>query len=562
MRSLLTGRKTKLLRLYNNLESFVGSSLHPQIILTEEEALIKQKCESSFYEFLKHAWIHVEGREYIDGWHIQAMCEHLQAIRKLEIKNLLCNLPGRTGKSTLFNVMFPAWCWALEPGLRFLFVSYSEKLTIRDSIKCRSLIGSSWYQKFWSDKFTISKNVDNQHQFKNSEFGARIASSVGGTITGEGGDIQCFDDPNNIQTVHSPVIREGTNDFFDFTLSSRYTRASLLRRLVVQQRTHTNDLSGHILAKEDPSWVFLCLPMEFILSKRSMTIPLPMSNGRVWTDPRKKEGELLWPQDINEERLAVIKSNFRNDSYTISAQLQQSPSPVEGGLLKAEWFKPWKLPFYPEFEFILQSWDTAMTSGKLSCFSACTTWGVFKDRKTGIMNIMLLSLFKEQIEYPELRKAAIRLAHNYEDVYLDEPISGHKPPHLILIESKMSGYDLLPDLMRANLPVMGFNPNPHGNKIGRCRMVSHLMENGLVWLPTEPPGFRHYTQDSKLFLEAAINFPEDRSGKPTNDIIDSMSQAFIRLTTTGWISNSYDPVYEEETNWKNEENRYGNVLRK
>jgi phage terminase large subunit-like protein len=197
----------------------------------------------------------------------------------------------------------------------------------------------------------------------------------------------------------------------------------------------------------------------------------------------------------------------------------------------------------------------------MSCFSSCTTWGLFKDKKTGVMNILLLSLFKEQIEFPELRKAAIRLAHNYEDNYLDEPIEGHKPPHLILIEKKANGQDLLSTLMRANLPVIGFNPNPHGNKIGRCRIVSHLIENGLVWLPTEPPHHKYYTQDSQLFIEAAVNFPEDQSGKPTNDIIDSMSQAFIRLISTGWLSNSDDPRNEPEEDWKHMENKYGNVWR-
>jgi len=554
---LILGRTSRLSRLHTNLESYIASNLTIPTSLSDEDQLLKERSEASFYEFVKNAWINVEGREYIDGWHIQAMCEHLQAVQKMEIRNLLCNIPPRMGKSTVFSVLFPAWCWAIEPSLRFLYVAYSETLTVRDSIACRRLIGSEWYQNLWGDKFTIFRNVDNKHKFNNNKYGYRLASSEGGTITGQGADIICYDDPNNVETVHSSVIREGTNDFFDFTLSNRYSRESLLRRLITQQRTHMNDLTGHILSKNDPSWIYLCLPMEFERSRRSTTIPLSMSNGRIWTDPRKKEGELLWPEDINAKALERIKLNFRNDSYTIASQLQQRPSPAEGGLLQADWFKPWTEKYSPEFEYILQSWDTALTTGKMSCYSACTTWGVFKDRKTGIKNIMLLSLFKEQLEYPDLRKAAIRLAHNYEDVYFDEPIYEHKPPHLVLVEEKMNGYCILQDLMRANLPVMKFNPNKHGNKIGRCRVISHLIENGLVWLPTEAPAHKYYTEDSQMFLEAAVNFPEDRGGKPTNDIIDSMSQAFIRLTSMGWVANTYDPVFEAETNWKNMEKKYG-----
>lgn len=542
----------------------MAANLPQKTPLTDEDALIKEKCEASFYEFVKNAWQLVDGREYIDGWHMQAMCEHLQAVQQMEIRNLLCNLPPRMGKSTLFSVLFPAWCWTIEPTLRFLYVAYSEKLTLRDSINTRRLIASDWYQRLWKDKFTISRKVDNSHLFKNDKQGYRLSTSVSGTVTGEGGDCIIFDDPNNMETVHSSVIREGTNDFFDFTLSNRYTRESLLRRLVTQQRTHVNDLTGHILSRNDPSWVFLCLPMEFERSRRASTIVLPMSNGKVWKDPRTKEGELLFPQDVGQEGLQRIKFNLRNDSYNISAQLQQRPSPAEGGLLKAEWFKKWTEPFYPEFEYILQSWDTALTTGKMSCYSSCTTWGVFKDAKTGVKNVMLLSLFKEKIEYPELRQMAMRLAHNYEDIYMDDPIKGHRPPHLILVEEKVNGYCILQDLMRANLPVMRFNPNPHGNKIWRCRIVSHLMQNGLVWLPTEPPSYKHYTEDSQIFLDAAINFPEDRSGKPTNDIIDSMSQAFIWLTSRGWVSNTEDPDFEENSDWDKvmyRENRYGNVWR-
>jgi hypothetical protein len=549
---------TKLAKLVNNIEKFKNANIFEKIPLSDEEYLIKEKCESSFYEFVKNSWLHVEGREYIDGWHIQAMCEHLQALYKMEIRNLLCNLPGRMGKSTIFSVLFPAWCWAIEPGMRFLYVSYSETLTLRDSRYCRRLIASEWYRKIWGDKFSILRSTDNQHRFDNNKHGYRIASAMGGTITGQGADIVGYDDPNDVEKVHSELSRNRVNDFFDFKLSNRYSRASLLRRFVTQQRTHISDLTGHILAKNDPRWIFLCLPMEFEPSRRSTTIPLPMSKGKVWSDPRKKLGELLWPEEITHETLKIIKLDFRNDSYTISSQLQQRPSPVKGGVLKADWFRKWVKPFYPNFEYILQSWDTALTAGDTSCFSACTTWGLFRNEENDYMNIMLLSVFKEKLLYPDLRKAAVRLSRNYEDVIFDDPIEGRNQPHHILIEEKMNGYCLFQEFLRAGLPVLKFNPTPHGNKIGRCMIVSHLIENGLVWLPMEGPSYKNYTEDSQIFLEAAVNFPEDKSNKPTNDIIDTMSQAFIRLMSTGWVANTYDPSFEREQNWKAINNRYGN----
>lgn len=361
------------------------------------------------------------------------------------------------------------------------------------------------------------------------------------------------DDPNNVLSADSEVIRTSTNEWHDFVMSSRHAgTVDQFRRLVVQQRTHERDVTGNILAKDDNRWVHLCLPMEFEKFNKCTTVPLRSTGKKSWEDPRKKEGDLLWPEGMDKEALRLFKTkDFNNDSYRIAGQLQQRPSPAGGGILKEEWFKPWKERDLPDFEYTLQSWDTALTSNVDSCFSACTTWGIFKD-KGGINNIMLLSVFRERVEYPDLRKMATRLAANYEDVYIDEPIVGRNPPNLILIEAKVSGYSLLADLMRANLPVMRFDPGKFGDKIGRCRLVSHLMENGLVWLPTDSPAHEFYTEDSQMFLEAAVTFPKAES----NDIIDSMSQAFIRLTSTGWILNKEDPPFNYEPDWKNRDRPY------
>lgn len=516
--------------------------------LTEEELETKELCEQSFLLFVEKAWPIIEGNApFIYGWHIQAICEHLEALFYLDINRLVINLPPRVGKSNICSVLFPAWVWINDPGSRFLYSSYAQVLSIRDSVKCRRLIQSNWYQRLWGNKFKLMGDVNTKLRFDNNKSGYRIASSVEGSNTGEGGHYEIVDDPNNVKTIDSEVTRTSTNEWHDFVMSSRYSGTlKLFRRLVVQQRTHEKDVTGNIIAKNDSRWIHLCLPMEYEVNRQCITVPLRSTKGKLWKDPRKKEGELLWPQGLDQESVRLLKSkDFNNDSYRIAGQFQQRPSPAGGGILKEEWFKPWKENDLPAFEFILQSWDTALTGNVTSCYSACTTWGVFKD-KGDISNIMLLSLFRERVEYPELRKMAVRLYNNYEDNYVDEPIVGKNSPDLILIEGKVSGYSLLADLMGANIPVMRFDPGKYGDKIGRCRIVSHLIENGLVWLPTESPKHEFYTSDSELFLEAAITFPNAES----NDIIDSMSQAFIRLTSTGWVTNKEDPKPPQSNPWE------------
>jgi phage terminase large subunit-like protein len=359
------------------------------------------------------------------------------------------------------------------------------------------------------------------------------------------------DDANSVTSSESLAAREAVTSWYDYTMTTRFSNFKTGRRLVIQQRTHSHDLSGHILNKDDDNWVHLRLPMEFEKNNRCVTIPLPSSGNHPWRDPRRNDGDLLWPEGIGEKELEDIKAGFHYDSYRISGQLQQRPAPSGGGIFRRDWFKIWKEKDLPDIEFTLQSWDTALTSGVDSCYSACTTWGVFED-KGGIKNIILLSTFREKLEYPELRKMATRLALNYDDVYLDEPSVGRNKPDMILIEAKVSGYSLLQDLMQANLPVMKFNPNKYGDKIGRARLVSHLIENGLVWLPTVSPKCEFLTEDSQIFLEAAELFPKGDGA----DVIDSMSQAFIRLTTTGWVYNKEDPQREREPAWNDQKPYY------
>jgi len=522
--------------------------------LTDEEIEQRSVCEASFLLFVEKAWPVIEGNApFIYGWHVQAICEHLEALFDLDISRLIINCPPRVGKSNICSVLFPAWVWANEPSSRFLYSAYAQVLSVRDSVKCRRLVQSSWYKRFWGNKFKLMGDVNNKLRFDNDKTGYRIASSVGGSNTGEGGHYEIVDDPNNIKTIDSEVTRQDTNEWHDFVMSSRYSGTiNQFRRLVVQQRTHEKDVTGNVLAKNDSRWIHLCLPMEYEKNRQCITIPLRSTHGKLWKDPRKKEGELLWPQGLDKKSIILLKSkDFNNDSYRIAGQLQQRPSPAGGGILKEEWFKPWKQKDFPDFEYILQSWDTALTGNITSCYSACSTWGVFKD-KGEIRNILLLSLFRERIEYPELRKMAIRLYNNYEDNYVNDPILGKNNPDLILIEGKVSGYSLLADLMSANLPVMKFDPGKYGDKIGRCRIVSHLIENGLVWLPTEFPKHEFYTADSEMFLEAAINFPNAES----NDIIDSMSQAFIRLTSTGWLINKEDPRPSQNNAWEKDNKSY------
>jgi predicted phage terminase large subunit-like protein len=442
--------------------------------------------------------------------------------------------------SSLVSVAFPIWCWIKNPELQFLYISYIAKLAIKDSVKCRRVIDSYWFQQHFGHKFKLAGDVNSKTRFDNNKSGHRIATSVGsGGVTGDGADIIVLDDPNNAHDVMSDVKREGTNEWADFTLSTRLNDQKTGRVIIVQQRLHAQDYTGHVLDKDLPDLVHLMLPMEFDVSRKCFTVPLPGTDGKPWCDPRKDEGELLWPARIGEKELESLKAEM-NDPYVVSGQLQQSPSPQEGGIIKKEWFQWWKEPEKPRFEFLLQSWDTALSTKPTACYSTCTTWGVFKDQH-GVSHVILASRWRGRVEYPDLRRMAIRLARFIYDTRYDVPAPEDYilRPHMILVEAKANGLSLIQDLNRAGLIVNRFDPNKNmGDKVARLRLCTSILEAGRVWLPARGPNFTSLVPYAAEFLQSCLLFPNDES----NDDVDSMSQALIKLMSNGAIGNPDDEV--------------------
>lgn len=508
----------------------------------EEEwvRLEREKCENSFAYFIKTFWPYMGGgEEYIHGWHIDDICAHLEACFRGDISNIIINIPFRMSKTILCSIAFPAQVWTKAPNKSFLCCSYSERLATDASLKCRNLIMSPLYQKFWGHKFQLSKDNNNKTNFTNDKFGERISSSVGGTNTGFGADFIIIDDPNNATDGESEAIRESTNTWWSTTMPSRVKNFNKVCKIIIQQRIHTRDLTGYILEGKPKNLVYFRLPMEFEPWDRCKTIVLPHTGGQVWCDPRTKEGELLCPARINTEVLEELKAQLRSE-YVISGQLQQRPSPSSGGIYKRDWFKIFKQAELPRFDFVIQSWDTALSTKDGACYSACITLGIFEDENY-IPQIMLIHSWSGRVEYPELRRRAQRFYMNCYDVDLDEdPWPGIKS-HMVLIEGKANGDSLLQDLHHSGIPVHRFNPNAVGDKLKRARIASGLVESGRFFIPGIPPNYENVFKFGDKFINACATFPNNES----NDIVDALSQAIIYIQDRGFVENSRNLIIPE-----------------
>ena len=461
----------------------------------------------SLKEFTKRSWGTIEpGREFHDNWHIDAISEHLQAVVEGKIRRLIINIPPRHMKSISVAVALPAWTWTIQPEKRFLFASYASSLSIRDSVKCRRLIESPWYKDHFGGMFSLTGDQNQKQRFENDKTGQRIATSVDGALTGEGGDIIVIDDPHNVREAESSTVRQGVLDWWDQAMQTRLNDPKTGSFIIIMQRVHEKDLTGHILANElGQDWDHLCLPARYEIGHPT----LPHSS-LGFTDPRTKEGELLWPARIDEVTLSQLERSL--GTYASAGQLQQRPMPKGGGILKAEWWVPWESPILPDIEYIIQSWDTAFSIKERSSYSARTTWGVF--RKNGQMNVMVLEMWYDRVTYPELRRIAQEAYNSYE-------------PDAVLIEKKASGQSLIQDLRVAGVPVIEYMPDR--DKEARAHASSALLEDGRIYYPSD----KNWAKD---LIDICAAFPATEN----DDIVDTCTQAWLRLRKGWFVTHSED----------------------
>ena len=466
----------------------------------------------SLKEFTKSSWQAIEpGRDFYDNWHIDAVSDHLQAVVEGDIKRLIINIPPRHMKSISVAVALPAWAWTIQPEKKFLYASYAGSLSIRDSVKCRRLLDSRWYKEHFGETFKLTSDQNQKQRFENNKTGARIATSVDGALTGEGGDIIVIDDPHNVRESESSTVREGVLEWWDQAMQTRLNDPKTGAFIIIMQRVHENDLTGHILSNElGDEWDHLCLPARYEVGHPTIT-----RSTLNFFDPRTKEGELLWPDRIDDKTLANLERSL--GSYAAAGQLQQRPMPKGGGILKAEWWVPWEKEELPSnIEYVLQSWDTAFSTKENSSYSARTTWGVF--RSNGQVNVIVIDMWYDRVSYPELRKIAQESYEEWE-------------PDAVLIEKKASGQSLLQDLRMAGIPVLEYSPDR--DKQARAHASSALLEDGRIYFPFN----KKWAKD---LIDICAAFPAGDN----DDIVDTCTQAWLRLRKGWFVTHSND--YEED----------------
>jgi predicted phage terminase large subunit-like protein len=407
--------------------------------------------------------------QFAMNWHIEIIAAKLMALRAGKIRRLIINMPPRYLKSLLASVAFPAWCLGHDAAAQILCVSYAQELADKLSRDCRRILTSDWYRRIFPTR--LSQERQAVPEFETTAQGCRLATSVGGVLTGRGADLIIIDDPLKPEQALSQTQRRAANEWFDHTLYSRLNDKLAGATVVIMHRLHEDDLVGHVMAQED--WEVVSFPA--IAEDHETQLVDTVWGPKLLT---RRQGEALHPA---REPLAMLE-HLRQmiGEYNFAGQYQQAPTPLGGGLVKAAWFKHYgarALP--PSFDRIVQSWDTANKATELSDYSVCTTWGIAgKD-------LYLIDLLRRRMEYPELKR---EVRAEYERFR----------PSVVLIEDKASGTQLIQELTQEGLYAIT-RYHPQTDKVMRMHAQTAMIENGFVHLPDTAPWLAPYLHEMTVF---------------------------------------------------------------
>lgn len=463
------------------------------------EVLAAERARRSLTDFVRLFWPIVEPRTpLIWSWHLDAICEHLEAVSAGFVRRLIISVPPGHMKSLLVSVFWPSWIWANSPEWRGLFASYAEALAVRDATRCRVIIESPLYRRAYCEprEWAMLEDQNAKAEYGNTARGYRVSVGVGGKATGLRGDAVVVDDPLNAMDALSAAARARVVEWWDLAMSTRQNDPRKSVQVVIAQRLHEEDLTGHLLARG--GYEHLCLPSEFEPERRAVTC------GGAWKDPRAEEGELLFPERFPRAVLDDAKETLGSADY--AGQHQQAPTPRGGGMFRAEWWRRYRQLPRNAGRFIA-SVDCAFKGGPGSDFVAVQVWAC-----VGAARYLVWSS-RRRLTFSATRALVEHVAREW-------------PLDAVLVEDKANGPAIV-DSLRDMVPgVLGMNPGAAG-KEARAQAITPAVEAGQVWIPEDPSGNVQVWRAGASAWSETGGWELDGPGSPVQAFLDELG-AFPR----------------------------------
>lgn len=463
--------------------------------MSMDQQSLDAALRSDFESFVSKVFTHLNpGAPFRDNWHIQLLANRLERARHGDIKRLIVNIPPRSLKSTICSVAWPAFILGHNPSAAIIGVSYSQQLASDLSRNFIRVITSDWYGRIFPEcRFTKMT----EDLVETSKGGKRRATSTEGSITGLGAGLIIVDDPMSTSAATSEAEREKVTRFYQQSLFSRLNDKVNGTIVILHQRLHEDDLSGHLLSSNPGGWTHINLPA---IATQDELIDI---DGR--RTHQRRVGDVLHPE--HEPMSALDEAKRTMGSLQFEAQYQQAPVPDKGNLVQRDWFKLVDSAPDRSAGQIIQSWDTAYKDDPSCDYSVCTTWLRSKS------NHYLIDVYRERRNFPDLLRDAKAL------------YAKHRPD-CVLIEEQGTGITMIQALKELSHSGIIARKSKDDKK---TRLVSVLptIEAGDVCLPRHAPWLAE-------FLGELCGFPARRH----DDQVDSVSQylLWVRDQVPGLIS--------------------------
>mgnify|MGYP002764733854 FL=1 len=450
----------------------------------------------------------VPGSKYLNNWHIDVICDAIMDMYEGGNNRLMINMPPRYMKSLICSIALPAWILGHNPKAQILCVSYNDELADKFAMNCRDVMQSDWYRELFP-MTRLHQSRQSVNDFATTRGGGRMATSIGGTLTGRGADWIIIDDPQKSVDASSESGRTKLNEWYGSTLYSRLNDKATGKILLVMQRLHQDDLSGHLL---DSGNQFKVIKLPVIATEDESWIVKNRISGKTRVITRAK-GELLHPEREDMDVVMGIKNSM--GEYAFVAQYQQDPCPPEGGIIKESWLKYYTMAQATEIDpikyfRIFLSWDTANKTGEQNAYSACCV--ILMTRENNKYKYYLLDVIRGKWEMPELIKQVQRL---YDTWKYDK---GGQYLVRLLIEDMASGTQLI-QMLSAQRDHRGYRfaiepIKPNTDKVSRLIGASAYIENGTLLFPQDPQPWW------PEFKKELLGFPNSKY----KDQVDALTQ--------------------------------------
>lgn len=436
------------------------------------------------------------GKEFLDSWHIDAIIYCLEQSIRGEMPRLIINVPPRHLKSFIISVVLPAWILAKDPTAKIICISYSDDLAKTLARDFRRIVESEWYKKLFPE-VVLSKATENE--LVTTLGGFRFATSVGGTLTGRGGDFILVDDPIKPEDAYSEKIRNDTNEWFGSTLLSRLDDKRLSVLILVMQRLHVSDLTGYI----EGSGAFHKLSLPAISTRKTS---IRINANEVYVRP---EDEALHGERESLETLQRIRDEMGD--FNFAAQYQQRPEIPEGAMFKRKWINfTARMPNRTSEGILIVSIDTAQSTSETADYSAITVIYSTKDAH------YVLCAERGRWDYETLlhNVLSIEKRYNHEVTYL--------------IEYASSGISLVNTLLKARKSVFWDTETQMGKQT-RASYVLPIIHRGRLFIVNQE-GKNHWVEP---FVTEIVSFPHCRFDDQVDSLVQALYWAERRVNPSG-----------------------------